>query len=227
MSFLMGPAEIACWADSHGHVMTTTRFYLGEQLPAQHSYDWLVVLGGPMGVADEAWHPWLVPERHFIKAAINAGKTVLGICLGAQLIARALGAAVRKNPCPEIGWFEIRRSEEAALSILDPVLPATIEAFHWHGDTFDLPNGALPLASSAACQNQGFILDDRIIGFQFHLETNDGAAGRLLEHCGAELVDSPYVQTADEISSNPARFDKINQVLRAILSQLAQRVPAK
>jgi len=165
--------------------------------------------------------------KQFWEFAINAGKTVLGICLGAQLIARALGAAVRKNPCPEIGWFEIRRSEEAALSILGPVLPATIEAFHWHGDTFDLPDGALPLASSVACQNQGFILDDHIIGIQFHLETNLAAAGRLLEHCGADLVDSPFVQTTDEIVSDLTRFNKINQVLRAILSQLAQTVSAK
>jgi len=216
-----GPAEIARWAALHGHSMSTTHFHRGEAVPPQHDYDWLVVLGGPMGVADEARHPWLVAERRFIAEAVAAGKTILGICLGAQLIARALGAAVKKNPCKEIGWFPIRRDPALADSFLGEVFPAEIEVFHWHGDTFDLPPGAIPVAASAACHNQGFILDERIVGFQFHLETRPEAAASLLEHCRADLEEAPTVQSAEEIMADPARFEAINRVLHDVLTRLA------
>lgn len=216
-----GPAEIGRWAALHGHDMTCTHFHRGDSVPPRHDYDWLIVLGGPMGVADEARYPWLAPERRFIAEAIAKGRTVLGICLGAQLIARALGAVVRKNPCKEIGWFPVYRDPALAGTLLSGVFPDEVEVFHWHGDTFDLPAGAVPVASSAACRNQGFVLNDRVVGFQFHLETRPEAAASLVRHCSADLDDSASVQGAEEILADPAKFHVINKVLHDVLTRLA------
>ncbi len=218
-----GPAEIGRWADLHGHEMTYTHFHRGEVVPMRHDYDWLIVLGGPMGVDDEAQYPWLAPERRFIHEAIAADKTVLGICLGAQLIARALGAAVGKNHCKEIGWLPIRPDPALASTLLGGVFPPQIEVFHWHGDTFDLPAGAVPVASSEVCRHQGFVVDNRVIGFQFHLETTPEAASRLIEHCGADLVDGgAATQTAEEIMADSEKFNIINSLLHDVLDRMAK-----
>ena len=138
-----------------GHELTCTKLYEKEKLPPAQNFDWLIVMGGPMGVYDEQIYPWLKLEKKFIKEAISSGKTVLGICLGAQLIADTLGARVYQNKYREIGWFDIIRSKEAENTLLAKALPQKAKVFHWHGDTFDIPNGAIPLARSEACQNQG------------------------------------------------------------------------
>jgi len=120
------------WAETNSFEFSCTRLHADEQLPRIGSFDWLVVMGGPMGIYDHEEHPWLVAEKRFIKNAIDAGKTVLGICLGAQLIADVLGAKVYAGPQKEIGWFPIRRAEGAP-----EIIPEELTAFHWHGDTFD------------------------------------------------------------------------------------------
>jgi len=203
-----------------GHALSATHLYRGERLPAEADFDWLIVMGGPMGVHDEARYPWLASEKELIKAAIRAGKRVLGICLGAQLIAHVLGARVERNPYREIGWFEITRAPAAAETILALALPATAQVFHWHGDTFAIPAGARLLASSAACVNQGFIKDDRVVGLQFHLETTPQSATALVEHCGDELDGSQYVQSAAEMFADPSRFAAINAIMLAVIEAL-------
>ncbi len=203
-----------------GHQLSSTHLYANQDLPLLDDIDWLIIMGGPMAVYDEDVYPWLKAEKEFISEAVNAGKIVLGICLGAQLIADALGARVYKNRHREIGWFDINRSAEAGKTILSTAIPERVEVFHWHGDTFDLPQGATPLAESAACKNQGFITHDRVLAFQFHLETTLESAISLIEHCGDELDDSLYVQSKNEMLSNPQRFSKINQVMRSVLDVL-------
>lgn len=206
---------------NNGHQLSVTHLYLNETLPALDEFDWLIVMGGPMGIYDHHQYPWLSAERTFIKSAIEQQKKILGICLGAQFIADALGAKVYKNQHKEIGWFELKRSN-LEKTILADQLPETFNAFHWHGDTFDLPQGAVHLCQSEACLNQGFIYDNRVIGLQFHLETTLESATALIENCTTDLDQSAYVQTADTMLADLNAFKMINQQMLTILTALEQ-----
>jgi len=207
-----------------GHRLTNTQLYKNDPFPAVDTIDWLIVMGGPMGINDENEYPWLKRESDYIRQVIDAGKIVLGICLGAQLIAAALGAKVYKNHYREIGWFKINRYPEADDTILSSVIPTQTEVFHWHGDTFDIPAGAKPLASSAACSNQGFILDNRVVGLQFHLETTPETAQILIDNCRNELDGSTYVQSERDILAEPQKFTRNNQIMSAALDVLEKRI---
>ena len=203
-----------------GHKLSSTHLYRGEELPAPADPDWLIVMGGPMGIYDDHLYDWLSSEKRFIEQVIEAGKKVLGICLGAQLIGDVLGAAVYKNRYREIGWFPIEPVPEAGLTILGPALSSSFEVFHWHGDTFDIPHGAVRLAASEACSNQGFIYDNRVVALQFHLETTFTSAQELVENCQEELDGSRYVQTAEQILADQNRFSLINKVMATVLAAL-------
>lgn len=205
-----------------GHTVSATRLYAGESLPDIHELDALIVMGGPMGVADSEDYPWLTEERAWIADVIAAGLPVLGVCLGAQLIAAALGARVYANPHREIGWFPIYKADEADSTILGSVFPQQQEVFHWHGETFGLPAGARLLASSEACINQGFVYRDRVFALQFHLETTPESAQRLIEHCRDELDGSAWVQDANQILSYPDRFAQVNRMMDGVLEKLEQ-----
>ena len=211
---------MAAYLLEQGHQLSATHLYLGQSLPPLDTVDWLIVMGGPMGVYDESACPWLVEEKKYIRQAIDDGKIVLGICLGAQLIADVLGARVNKNNHREIGWFPIRRSPESKPSLFGKVFPESMTVFHWHGDTFDIPTGGVLLASSEACRNQAFSIDDRVIGLQFHLETTPDSARALIENGRDELDGSRYVQTAANILSDESRFDKINDLMHTLLLKL-------
>lgn len=220
-----GLGSIESWLRERDAVITATRLYEPHRFPDLADFDRLIVMGGPMGVHDASFYPWLAPEKAFLKAAMDAGKVVLGICLGAQLIADALGAAVEKNAHREIGWFPVTRATEAERTIIGPALPERFEAFHWHGDRFHLPDRAIPLASSEACPDQGFILDNRVVGLQFHLETTPISAAALVENCGGELDGSRFVQSAADILSDSGRFDTINTIMADVLTRLETALP--
>ncbi|HEM49201.1 MAG TPA: type 1 glutamine amidotransferase, partial [Caldithrix sp.] len=170
-----------------GYSISVIRIYKDDPLPVVSEIDWLIVLGGPMGVLDEKKHPWLKTEKKFIRDTIQAGKIVLGICLGSQLIAEALGAKVYKNKYREIGWFDININPDLNHTLLNGVFPSKTIVFHWHGDTFNIPEGAIPIAASEATPNQGFVFDNRVIALQFHLEITPASAGALIENCRDEL----------------------------------------
>ena len=208
------------WFKEHDHTLSATHLYKGESLPKISSFDWLVVMGGPMGVTDTTTYPWLTDEKAFIKQAINENKIVLGICLGAQLIAEVLGAKISKNSNKEIGWFPIQVSEQAKATSLGASLPAEFDAFHWHGDTFTIPDNAILFASSIACKNQAFMIENRVLGLQFHLETTQESARSLINHCGNELDNCPYIQSAEVILSRPEQFEQINKIMNSILSYM-------
>ena len=136
------------------------------------SYHALIVLGGPMGVYESAEYPHLLEEVSLIKEALREGLSIFGICLGSQLLAHALGAAVYPHTQREIGWYKIRPTEEAETDPLFSHFKGSEMLFQWHQDTFDLPEGAIRLATGEGCLNQAFRYGDRAYGLQFHLEVD-------------------------------------------------------
>ncbi|MDP3939245.1 MAG: type 1 glutamine amidotransferase [Deltaproteobacteria bacterium] len=221
-----GLGSIEAWASETGHLLRFTRLFAGEKLPGVADFDWLIVMGGPMNVDEEDRYPWLAAEKQLISRAIEEGRAVLGLCLGAQLIARALGARVYPNAQKEIGWFPIEMTEASRHDPLFREFPGRFEAFHWHGDTFDLPEGAVRIARSEACENQGFVYRDRVIGLQFHLETTPAGAGQLIDACGDDLRPGPFVQDAAAILADRQRFRTVNGLMRALLEGLPPGRPA-
>ena len=136
-------ANIVPWAEARGHAVTCTRLHRGEPLPPVDAFDWLVIMGGPMNVCDHDRYPWLVREKAFIGESIGRNKVVLGICLGAQLIADVLGGRITPNREKEIGWFPVSLTGAGLRSPLFQPLPRQFLPFHWHGDTFSIPPGAV------------------------------------------------------------------------------------
>ncbi|MEO6837664.1 MAG: type 1 glutamine amidotransferase, partial [Ginsengibacter sp.] len=164
-----GLGNIEAWCHENRHTLTSTKFYENPTLPALAEIDWLIIMGGPMGIHDEKKYSWLVNEKKFIKEAIAARKTIIGICLGSQLLAEISGAKVYANQYKEIGWFPVHLTEEAINNKLFSGINSPIHVFHWHGDTFNLPKNAMHLAESEACKNQAFLYNGNVLGIQFHL----------------------------------------------------------
>lgn len=190
-----GPGSIAAWLASRSADVRVVRLFEGDPLPAAADVDLVVAMGGPMSVNDDWFHDWLKDEKRFLAECVAQGRAVVGICLGAQLIASALGARVGPNEHSEIGWFDIEAVEaDGAFRF-----PARATVLHWHGETFSLPDGAKLLASSEACRNQAFQSGERVIGLQFHLETTPDSLADMLEACGDELVPERFVQEEQDI----------------------------
>lgn len=218
-----GLAGIEAWVQSKGHSLSVTRFFNGESLPDVKDIDWLIVMGGPMNIYEHEEYPWLVQEKRFISQAIHGGKTVLGICLGAQLIADVLGAEVTRNQYKEIGWLPVKLTEEAMASTIFGFLPKEFTVFHWHGDTFDLPPGVIRLASSEGCLNQAFLYDDRVLGLQFHMESTTDSIEEIVRNCGSEIVQGKYIQKPEEILGKAQHVSWMNDAMSQILDLLPVR----
>jgi GMP synthase-like glutamine amidotransferase len=213
-----GLGSIGPWLRKQEAEVTYTRFFASPQLPPLNSIDLIIAMGGPMSANDQDKLPWLAPEKEFIRDAVTQGISVLGVCLGAQLIAAAMDARVYRNPVTEIGWFPVRAVKSPKGSF---VFPGECTAFHWHGETFDLPAGAVRLAESEGCKNQAFQLNRVVLGLQFHLETTPESAAALLENCREDLVPGPYVQNEAAIRAVPiSSYHAINDVMDKILSYL-------
>lgn len=210
------PGCIQIWADQNRHPFSITHLYQADVLPDPDHFDWLIVLGGPMSANDTETHPWLDAEKRLLKKAIDSGKTVIGICLGAQLIASALGYAVYRNKETEIGWFPI----QAESSNLLFAGTRSFTAFHWHGETFDLPASAQWLASNDACANQAFAIG-RVLGLQFHLEATADTIAKMVTFGEHELVPGKFIQPAAEILEKAELIQANNQRMYRILDHLA------
>jgi GMP synthase-like glutamine amidotransferase len=221
-----GPGTIGPWLARAGYCVQTTRCDHGDPLPDPADVDLLVIMGGPMSVHDTARFPWLVDEIRFVEDCVRRAVPTLGVCLGAQIIAAASGARVFPNPAPEIGWYPIRGiRSDPGVDVFR--FPAETTVFHWHGETFDLPPGAIHLAESDACRHQAFQLGRSVVGLQFHLETTPELVNGLVEHAGSDLVPSRYVQPAtDLLRHDPARYAGLEPLLDAVLSFLAGARPA-
>jgi GMP synthase-like glutamine amidotransferase len=213
-----GIGSMAPWLDSHRAELSYTRFFENSTLPSLNGLDLIIVMGGPMSVNDDMTFSWLRSEKQFLRGAMELGVPVLGICLGAQLIASALGARVYKNPQKEIGWFPI---EGTSNTINTFCFPEKCTVFHWHGETFDLPNGAVRLARSAACENQAFQIGRHVIGLQFHLEMTAESVQSIWDNCGGDLEIGPFIQVESEINAfNQDLISKTNTLLSNLLSYL-------
>jgi len=162
----------------------------GLPLPKLDNLSHIVILGGPMNVYEEDRYPFLKDEDLFIKEAIQRGKFVLGICLGAQLIAKALGARVIKSPKREIGWYDVSLTRIGAVDPLFSHLPKTFSVFQWHEDTFEIPHSATLIATSSLVPYQAFRYGDNAYSLQFHLEVTEEMIREWMENYKEEFEES-------------------------------------
>lgn len=212
------------WINTHDHSVTYTKLYENPTFPKIDDFDWLIIMGGPMGVYDEAIYSWLQKEKLFVKSAIENGKTVIGICLGSQLIAEVLGAKVYPNKQKEIGWLDIKKTENAEKHPLFALIEDEFTVFHWHGDTFDLPEGSIRMFSSEACINQAFIYNESVLGLQFHFEVTPQTLQDMVENGMQELVADKTIQTASEILTRTEYVESNNEKMFKVLDYFEQKI---
>jgi GMP synthase (glutamine-hydrolysing) len=198
--------------------------YAGDGLPRDTGdLEGLIVMGGPMNVDEEDKYPFLLPEVQLIEKVVCRKKPVLGICLGAQLIATALGSKVYPNKHKEIGWGPIEFTSDAKK---DPVLKksnASLNVLHWHGDTFDLPKETVHLARSSHCENQAFRYGDRTYGFQFHLEVTPGMVRRWVSSKeGVADIKAAGEDPRVIFNESPKAFQKLKPHARKIFKSYLQ-----
>ncbi len=210
--------SMTAWLSARDAQLRYTRFHDSPALPEPRKLDLVLVMGGPMSVNDETAYPWLKAEKQFVREVVQRGVPMVGICLGAQLIASALGARVYRNPAKEIGWFDIEGIETGVPCFR---FPERTTVFHWHGETFDLPAGATQLARSAACEQQAFQLGAYVLGLQFHLETTPESLDALISNCRGEIVKGPTIQGEAAMRGvSSGTYTKINALMEAVLSHL-------
>ena len=215
-----GPALIESWATEHGHEIDTSPLYEEPILPRPETIDFLVVVGGAMGAYDEDAYPWIAEEKTFIERFIAGGSPVLGICLGAQLIADVLGARVYPGPRKEMGWFPIQLTSKGRETMLLGDLPENPTVFHWHSDTFNLPENTIHLARSDAYDNQAFLYDDRVLGLQFHLELDGGMIRQIIDHSNEHDETAEFVQSPEEMVAPHQPFAPSHEILYTLLNRL-------
>jgi GMP synthase-like glutamine amidotransferase len=212
-----GPAAVADWAAQRGFSVHLFHLYRDPTLPSLSDFDMLTVLGGPMSANDEARLSWLGLGIALVRDAIAADKTVLGICLGAQIIAKALGARVYAGGAKEIGWFPVQRT--GAHPLFDG-LPDSFPPFHWHGETFDLPHDAKLLAKSEITETQAFAVGQRVLGLQFHMEATEESVRALLKGAAHEIGNGVFEQQPVTILASIDRCASLRLLLDTVLDRL-------
>lgn len=209
------------WArDCHHDLTYTLLFEKNISWPLLAELDLLVILGGPMSVYDEGHFEWLKSEKAFIRQAIAANKIILGICLGSQLLAEALGARVYPNREKEIGFFPVTKTNDGKHDDVFNSIPETWDVFHWHGDTFSLPEGATHVFQSLVCEQQVF-RKGKLTGIQFHPELDNTLLRSMIANEKHELIKAHFVQTEQEILDNDITEENRNR-LYEILAQLTR-----
>ncbi len=212
------------YARTRNHLLESTRFYETKSSPKLDSFDLLIIMGGPIGVYDYKENPWLRKEKEFIKQAIEAGKPVLGICLGSQLLADILGARVYENEYMEMGWFPVRAIAEGKESDFLKGLPEESTVFHWHSRTFDLPAESVHLFESECCKNQGFIYGGRVVALQFHPEVHEERIESLIRRFGDGMADGPFVQKKKEMLEQRKYLAETKEFMFLILDKFEKMV---
>jgi len=210
------PGCIKYWTLEKKHQLTATKLYKNETFPDLDAIDWLIIMGGPMSVNDSDIIDWINAEKEFIAKAINAGKTIIGICLGSQLIASVLGAEIYRNEHKEIGWFPIHIADNSSNLLFDNI--GSYPVFHWHGETFDLPENATLLASSEACKNQAFLYGRNILGLQFHFEVTEDSLQQMITFGKEDIEGTTYTQEPEFISGQKELIKENNRRMYNILN---------
>lgn len=216
-------ANISPWAQEKGHSITKTLLYNNEILPSSESFDWLIIMGGPMNIYQEDKFPWLKQEKKLIEQSIKDKKKILGVCLGAQLIADVLGAKIYQNKYKEIGFFPVQLTDQSEQSIFFQSIPKEFMAFHWHGDTFDIPHKAKHLAKSEACLNQAFEYKNTL-ALQFHVESNNQSIKKLIDNCTDELIQAPYIQKPQDMLEDEKQINSLYPVMEQILNNFKYKI---
>ncbi|MEW5790663.1 MAG: type 1 glutamine amidotransferase [Pseudomonadota bacterium] len=222
-----GPGFFGELLREHDLPFRILRLDLGETLPtALDGIRALVMMGGPMSVNDEQAYPWLAPEMALIRRTVAAGLPTLGHCLGGQLIAKALGGTVKSNPVKEIGWHPVEKTPAGVDSPYLQNLPQCFELFHWHGETFTLPEGAVHLLRNDNCEQQAFSLGTHVLGFQCHPEVTAVMVRDWCSDMAEDLVSqSPAVQTPIDMQQDlEARVSRLHETARAIYAPWLARV---
>lgn len=219
-----GPGYFTTFLDRHGIPWQLVRIDAGDAVPENlNGASGICLMGGPMSVNDDL--PWIASELALIRRAVAADVPVIGHCLGGQLMAKALGAAVGANPVKEIGWGGVRITNADAARPWVGEAEGPLPAFHWHGETFSLPPGATRILDSAWCANQAFVLDDRHIALQCHVEMTPELVASWCDHGAAEIAasDSPAVQSPATIQADlPARTARLHELADKIYSRWIQ-----
>ncbi|MCY9002438.1 type 1 glutamine amidotransferase [Peribacillus frigoritolerans] len=221
----VGPGKIEIWASQRGYTLTSTKVYEKCDFPPLNEVDFLIVLGGPMGTYEEETYSWLSLEKQFIREAVENNKFVLGICLGAQLIANALGGKVYPHTHKEVGWWPVEQNKEAINVELTCGLFEKFTALHFHGDTFDLPEEAILIASSKGCKNQLFIYKDYVIGIQFHPEMTNQQIDNTLKNY--EIGEGEFVQKPENIVNQFALLQESTDMLFRLLDNIENKYKKK
>ena len=186
--------NITIWAKKKDYTITKTDVFNQEPFPHRDDFDWLMIMGGFQHIWQEEANRWLIAEKKFLDDTLRAGKIVLGICLGAQLLAEAFGGRAFTNKHPEIGWHEVSLNPEGKNSFLFKDVPDGFLTFHWHFDHFSLPAGCTCLASSEPTVNQAFIHNESsAVGLQFHPEYTCRMVKFYAGQYGHEWVPGPFV----------------------------------
>ena len=219
-----GPGRLGSFLQQHGWELDTTALYAGERLPAApQEYQAIIIMGGPMGVYDEADYAFLPAEHTFLQRALAQNVPMLGICLGSQLLAKALGARVYRNPCKEIGWYTVDLTPEGCTDPLFQGVSSPVPVFQWHGDAFELPTGAVALASSPQCTLQAFRYGARVYGLLFHLELVPAMIHSWLAAFQEELVGvQEYIDPQRIVADIPRHLEPYYQVSAQVFSNLVQ-----
>ncbi len=216
--------HIETWVKDQGYTVSRTLLGVDSQFPSLNDFDLLIISGGPMGVYQMKEYPWLEQEIAFIRKAIESKKFIWGICLGAQLVAAALGEKVYPHDQKEVGWWPINLTDKAKDEPFLRGFPDTFIMFQYHGDTFDLPKSAVRLATNPGCLNQAYKYSERVFCTQFHPEYTQDMITYIAEAYSKGHEEGPYIQKPEEFLEQKAYLIKGEELLYLLLNNIEKEI---